>query len=269
MDLIDDQSSDDDPPQNTTSSQRCFQESWRKIFTFLEYNNGIKAMWCKLCTKSNKTTKWNFNKERINKKLKTRTRGISRFKIDSIRDHALSTHHREAISDHIQSVSLTNQLANMFDKATSEIKRLISIVIFMSKETIANVKYQSLCAFIKSFGIKLTDGDLYISSYAYLEILKTLSEVILKEQIERLKETTHYSIIIDESTDITHQKELIVYVKYLNMKTCKIKTEFLKLMKLTDFTAPSIVHELRSTFIFNLCLFLKVFLKEIISCFKI
>ena len=79
--------------------------------------------------------------------------------------------------------------------------------------------------------------------YGYVEILKIIkiiSEVILKQQIKRIKNSKQYSKIIDESTDISSHKVLLFYIKYYDDIESQIKTEFLKLIKLTEFTGRGI-----------------------------
>ena len=57
--------------------------------------------------------------------------------------------------------------------------------------------------------VTLTNKNLYQMRYRYVEILKIISEVILKEQIKRIRNSKQYSIIIDESTGISSHKVLL------------------------------------------------------------
>jgi len=203
-------------------------------------------MWCKKCSQYSVNTKWNINREYMNKKTQAMEKGIQRFKIDSIRYHALSDSHRGAKSNEKQSNNLMNMWASMIEKSHSELKRLISIVIFLCQEKLAYSKYPSLCKLTKSFGVKLTDEDLYISRYGCLEIIKAISECIWKRQVFKVKQARHFSLIIDESSDLVSQKELIIYVKYFDIGSSKVVTQFLKLIKLESFTAFGIVKEIQS-----------------------
>ena len=100
----------------------------------------------------------------------------------------------------------------------------------MTNEKIAMNKFQGFCKFLKELNVSLTDNELYQSRYAYLEILKTMSDIAIKEQIKRIKSSKYYSLVIDESTDIANQKELMIYIKYFDDQDSEIKTEFLKLV---------------------------------------
>ena len=44
----------------------------------------------------------------------------------------------------------------------------------------------------------------------YVEILKTINEVILKEQIKRIKDSKQYSIIVHGGTDVSSRGELLI-----------------------------------------------------------
>ena len=78
----------------------------------------------------------------------------------------------------------------------------MKIALFMIEEKLAIRKFPSLCSFIKSLGLKLTDKDLYMTRYGYLELIKCFDSVIKKEQIKRIQNSNFFSIVIDESTDI-------------------------------------------------------------------
>jgi hypothetical protein len=56
------------------------------------------------------------------------------FKIDGIKSHALSDIHREAIMRKMISGALVKTITNMFDKATSDLKRLMKCFLYLTKE---------------------------------------------------------------------------------------------------------------------------------------
>jgi len=148
-------------------------------------------MWCRICTSHNTNTKWNLIKEYWDKAKKTKDRGISRFRIDSIKNHALSSQHREAIQRKLQSQNLKSGFTNMFTQASQEWRRLLHFVLFMTQENLVYAKYPDFCSFVKQLGVKLTDEQLYNSRYAYLEILQALSEYIWSQQIEKIKQAKY------------------------------------------------------------------------------
>ena len=206
-------------------------------------------MWCQWCSAHNANTKWNLNREYNSKASQKKVRGIQRFKIDSIRDHALSDVHKGSMEKKLQLQTMTKQVNNIFEKSYNDFKKLVSIVLFFCKEKLASAKYPAFCRFIKDLGIKLTDDNLYHSRYGFMEIVKSANEIIWNKQVEKIKEAKFFSVIIDESTDICSQKELIVYVKYFDNKAHKVQTQFLKLIKLQSSTASAITKEIQGLFI--------------------
>ena len=212
-----------------------FSPKLLRVYKFLRYNEEFKIMWRHYCSCYDLATKWNINRKYRNKNLNKFTNGVKRFKSDGITIHSLSDNHREAIDRHISSKTLIKKVSNMFDKALNDFKRIINIVLFITKQRIAMSKFPTFCEFLKEMNVILTNNNLYQTRYGYVEILKTISEVILKEQIKRIKNSKQYSIIIDESTDMSSQKELLIYIKYYDDIESQIKTEFLKLIKLAEF----------------------------------
>ena len=120
------------------------------------------------------------------------------------------------------------------------------------------------CSFLKDLNIVLTENNLYQTRYGYVEILKIINEVILKEQVKRIKNSKHYSIIIDESTDITSQKEFMIFIKYYDDIEVQIKTKFLKLIKLTDFTGKGKMLQDDDYYLYNIL----DTIKDLIKCLE-
>jgi hypothetical protein len=109
----------------------------------LDYNDAAKVMWCKVCTNHAQENKWNINKEYLDKKSGKKMRGIKRFKVDGIRSHALSTQHEIALNMSVQSKNLISLFETMYDKAHHEIKKLLSIALFVATENLAIVMHFS------------------------------------------------------------------------------------------------------------------------------
>ena len=201
-------------------------------------------MWCKLCSKYDKQTKWNINKDYFDKKTQKKCKGISRFKLDGIRDHMSSEKHKNAENLELDAKRLTKQFHTLFDKARNEIKKIMSIALYVTTEKLSTLKYVSLCEFVKSLNVSLTSNELYCSRYGYIEIIKVFNEVIIKEQTKLIQKSGSFSLIVDESTDICGTKDLMIYTKYFNEHKAQMVTEFLKIVKLNDFSGKAIASTL-------------------------
>ena len=70
------------------------------------------------------------------------------------------------------------------------------------------------------------------------QFVEALNEVVENDIIQDLQVCSFYSLMADESTDISVSKNLILYVRYI--KSCKSLTRYLKLITLTQGDAETI-----------------------------
>lgn len=63
------------------------------------------------------------------------------------------------------------------------------------------------------------------------EVVKVIGKCAIDETLQKLK-TNHFSVIIDETTDVSTQKSCAVLVKYFDSEACTIKTSVIDLMDL-------------------------------------
>ena len=192
----------------TTTTDRLFPESW------IRYNKITSSCYCEPCTKQDVNSKWNHSKFYKNKTNGEPIRGIKRSKIDGCRNHATRDMHRNSISKLSMSKTMVNSLSKLFNKAYDDYKKIFRAALFIVKHRLSCNRFVDICNLLKEYNIRLMDNDLYVIQYSFYEIMKTFSETIIKDLNERLKKSQYYSIIVDESTDITSTKELIIYVKY-------------------------------------------------------
>lgn len=88
-------------------------------------------------------------------------------------------------------------------------------------------------------------------NYAF-EFVDCINCVIEKEAILELRESRFHTLIVDESTDISVQKVLILYFKFLtNNKAATYKTIFGGLVKLIDCDSVSIVNKIKEFYTKN------------------
>ena len=69
-----------------------------------------------------------------------------------------------------------------------------------------------------------------------------------REEVIKTLTDTKFSMIIDESTDISAKKQLAVVVRYFCEVTCSIRSQFLKLIEVTHSDATTITDTLVSFF---------------------
>ena len=71
------------------------------------------------------------------------------------------------------------------------------------------------------------------------EFLKVLGNQISQAQLEDLLKSPFYSIMIDESTDMSVINEMVVYARYID-SSALVKTAFLKIVELRNGSADTI-----------------------------
>ena len=209
----------------TASSSRDFCQKWLKYFPWLEYEESKQTMYCKLCKTYQKNGKF--------------VKGCKRFKIDGLRSHAASPKHLQSIMIKQDSVNSLTIFQKTFLNAQKEIHKYFTIIEYIIKENLAIVKYPTIIQLAKKLGVQFTN-NIYQSIFAFKEILKVLDESIFKSILTKIKLSPYFSIQIDESTDITSEKCLIIYITYFDSDLNIPSTKFLKLFDIYQFDAKYI-----------------------------
>jgi len=62
--------------------------------------------------------------------------------------------------------------------------------------------------------------------------LFSCSEVLLQKQVERIKASSSFALLIDSSTDVSTEDRLLIYVRYLHPDTLIATTEYVTCVKL-------------------------------------
>ena len=84
----------------------------------------------------------------------------------------------------------------------------------------------------------------YTSEQSMHEMLEAISKTLEGSILENIIASPYYSIIMDESTDLSTSKQLAIAVQYLNINTGTMDCKFLKLLDMTTYitaTAENIV----------------------------
>ena len=80
----------------------------------------------------------------------------------------------------------------------------------------------------------------YRSEQIKAEILTCIGSSLEEQLLEKVARSSYYSIVIDESTDITVHKQLGICVQYIDHHSACVQVEFLKLLELSQGTADII-----------------------------
>ena len=116
---------------------------------------------------------------------------------------------------------------------------LFRTVYFAAKENSPNSHVNKLLGLLKASGVDTEYCDLH--SDTIQDIQMSLLHVLDEEMKSELSETKYYGLIIDESTDLSIHKKLVVYIRYVCPIEICVKTKLVGNIRIPDGTASTIV----------------------------
>ena len=220
-------------PPSKKKSKRSFCKSWLDKFVWLRYDDVEEAMFCYYCKEAKKTNSY--------------TSGCKNFRVTDVQKHAQSRDHRlaaEAYAMKKSGVTVTAAFTKIIDLREEAILAAMMNVYWLAKEDIASIKYNSLNELVKMQGCE-SIRNLFVgrnAQYSSPEVVKELQQAIsqsIKNNIQKeIQNSPFYSIMLDESTDITTTKTLMVYAHVIVDGVRK--THFLADVQLYECTAVAI-----------------------------
>ena len=171
-----------------------------------------------------------------------------RFKKTRLDEHCLAAKHVEAlkrqadISNALKFFSAKPHLAD--DKIRHKYRQLFRNVFFVARNDLALNLIEKMHAHVSLMGVQLPIN--HLSRTTGSEILAVIGEYFRDAIIQDLKDCKYFSIMLDETTDNTTTKQLIIFVKYC--KDSVITTRFLTILPLKIFTGVGIYSVVSSYF---------------------
>ena len=132
--------------------------------------------------------------------------------------------------------TLDSQFDEQHRHELTYLKAFIATAYFLAVRQMPTIHYQPMLELMAQ--LKLLMPGVYRSRQA-CGLFQELISQMLKDELTMTLQDELYGLIIDESTDITAQKTLIVYVRYLRRMTPV--TNFLSLIPVTNGDADSII----------------------------
>ena len=136
----------------------------------------------------------------------------------------------ERTSGHTDAVAMETQLGlgRTVAEEIAGIERKAMIgkfkcLYWLCKEEVAHTtKFESLLSLASNLGVEYLSGAQrgrnaqYTSRDFLQDALQSISDTISRKVLSDVKQSPHFSLMIDETTDVAVLKELIVYAKYLD-----------------------------------------------------
>ncbi|KAH9567112.1 hypothetical protein CY35_03G013800 [Sphagnum magellanicum] len=108
---------------------------------------------------------------------------------------------------------------------------LMATALTCIKEQLLISKFAPPLALEKFLGVDQITHKYNHSRY-FWSALFSCSEVLLQKQVERIKASSSFALLIDSSTDVSTEDRLLIYVRYLHPDTLIVTTEYVTCMKL-------------------------------------
>ena len=228
--------------------QRAFVPGWKKDFPWLDYDSAEKSMRCTLCVSQKHDTIW--------------ATGTANFRLKTVRDHAQSNVHLLAVAanDKTQRGVVPGMAATMAKRHSAVMLAMRARPSYwLVVEEVANIKFNNFMAFLRDCGVAdalaLHRGAnaSHDSPVIFNELLACLSDVAQKELPADIRSSPFIGLGMDESTDRSMEKHLVVIVRYVARGTCC--TAYLQCMKIADGKAVTVVDavkEVAATYKFNM-----------------
>ena len=231
----------------STSSSRKYQKIWEKEHPWLQYDADCEGAFCKICKASGKLG------EKTHGAWTTKPFTNWKNAVDRMKAHAKSDVHIQAseavlatqagtIVQQLQKVETNERMRNR-----AAIKSLIRCTHFLTRQHIAHTtNFSTLVDLVVSCGSehlkyfmeKMGKNAMYTSHTAVVEFVEALGTWVEESLLKRLQQTTYYSIMADECTDITTVEELSVFCRW--EEKGKPEEHFLEIIHLRQANAESI-----------------------------
>ncbi|GBB89907.1 hypothetical protein RclHR1_16760003 [Rhizophagus clarus] len=182
-------------------------------------------MFCSLCQSHRKLNK--FGKE-----------GSKNFKTSALSEHTLTKDHTDITNLKVARAKLIKVSNNSVDKAQNHVGALMKIIFWMAENDILLNKLSEIVKLCRILEypqlISASNTITYENNVSGHEMLSAISNSIEETIWKELDKAIAFGIMVDESTDISCEPYLVIYIKYCLHG--KIKIHFLKLLQLKSLT---------------------------------
>ena len=153
--------------------------------------------------------------------------GCSTLQHDSIFIHASSSIHKLSQTKWIcgnekKAKSITEHIACIDDMNKERVITTMKLVYWMVQEDLPLSKYEALCLFTMSLHTpnmpKNKEYTSYTNHMAAKEFLFAISQYLEELQTSKMLDSPFFSLMLDESTNRSLEKHLVVYATFLNSK---------------------------------------------------
>ena len=233
--------------QVVTGPQRKFLLSWKSIFPWAETEDEV--VFCRDCRKAGLRDEFALGKIRPPKGWKK----------EYLRRHALSDNHSKHAIATAKTDSSVFKAPRTVSASEKEVLGLLIDTHFLASNGLSMNKSAALHSLV-DFQLRLYSDDVddddailvsqpyfpqfmsksHRSSYSTWEFIHSLNAVIEDEDIRLLKSACFFSLLLDESNDISTTKFLMIYVQYVNKRNGTLDQKYITNIPLIECDAIGI-----------------------------
>ncbi|XP_066970147.1 zinc finger MYM-type protein 1-like [Macrobrachium rosenbergii] len=228
---------------------RSFQKKWYEKNSWLEYSPQKDAMFCFSC-------RLFLTEERYSGRVAWKSEGISRWRtaLEKIKEHAGSESHMigmvrwkgfqsQALDIALETANREVQAARDKEKQRNReiLDRLISITLYLARQGLP-FRGDGEISTSENRGNFLELVEMF--SKTQNDLIKALAISVRRVILEEIHQSKVFSILMDETTDVSHTEQVSFVVRYVH--DFKIKERFIQVFNVQSTTGEALEKEVIS-----------------------
>ncbi|KAG1686926.1 Transmembrane protein C17orf113 [Nymphon striatum] len=214
---------------------RSFRSEWLSNYTWLRFDNST-GMKCEVCIAAKKTNPFTYGCTSYQNTTLTRHQSskehIEAIKITEMQKHFTVARQNLAQCVHVQHNSRTDR----------HVKQLRTVYMMAKRNCPLDI-FSDLMQLQVNNGITNCD-DFYKKHEVVEEMQECIYTVLDDDMTDAINTSPYYGVMLDETCDVTIEKKLAIYIRYLNPTTGQVHVSFAGNEHITDCTALGIENAL-------------------------
>lgn len=222
-----------------STSGRRFQEKWRKEFTWIQYVSEKDVMVCSVCL-------WALSNNRVRPAVQSVLEGQGKRWIEgfnswrkglyAIQKHNESSHHKECVNiklaegnAHMMMETLCRRSFKVKEENRRGLKAIFDALLYLARQgqplrghTENESNFKQLLNFCSMYDSQIKSWINGPNKFKWLgpeiqnEILAQCSHEILRNMVKDIREARWYSLIADETADISRKEQLSICIRHVD-----------------------------------------------------
>ncbi|GBO13416.1 Zinc finger MYM-type protein 1 [Araneus ventricosus] len=270
---------------SSSNHTRSFKMKWLEEFEWLAYSEEKTGSFCKYCVIFSHSKNVGKGDHQLTGALITQAFSNLKKAKEMFRKHENCTYHKKSvlIAENTKSIvsvkteSVINQVNGQrrldIEKNRKRLIPIIQIIRFCGRQQIAvrghreggrisleepeknDGNFRSLLRYRANSG----DNDLkdqlmnsggrsmYTSSFILNELINTFGHLIQSQIVRNVRKSIFYSVLADETTDISQIEQFCLCVRYVEDQSYKIREDFLTFVPVYDVTGAGLANTVSET----------------------